>query len=153
MNISRDVIVSVVLLLICAFLWSITLTFETDPFGAIASMPATEMPRLVLSVIAFLSVILFFQGLRKSNQQSFGKVHWRTFATGGVMLMSGILFSRLGLPIVFFLDCLILPILWGSRRYLSILIYAICVPVAIYVVFQIILSVRMPLGPLASLGF
>jgi putative tricarboxylic transport membrane protein len=49
------------------------------------------------------------------------------------------------------LFCLAMPILWGERRYLLVLVYAVLFPIAIYLLFSQLLQVRFPAGSFTSL--
>ncbi|AQS50135.1 tripartite tricarboxylate transporter TctB family protein [Thioclava nitratireducens] len=152
MSLSRDSVTGILLLVICALLWYATTTFDSDPMGMTTGMPATEMPRLVIGVIAMLSLALTVQGLSPKNKTRFGAVAWQVPVTAIILGAIAVLLSTIGLPLGFFIVCTVIPILWGSRRYVAIVLFALATPIAIYVIFQLLLSVRLPLGPLAALG-
>lgn len=152
MSFTRDSVAGTVLLVLCAALWYATTSFDSDPMGMITGMPATAMPRLVIGVIAILSLVLTVQGMAKDNDSRFGAVAWQVPVTAVFLGIVAVSLSTIGLPIGFFLVCSILPVLWGDRRYGPILIFALAMPAAIYIVFQLLLSVQLPLGPLGALG-
>ncbi|MEM7301305.1 MAG: tripartite tricarboxylate transporter TctB family protein [Pseudomonadota bacterium] len=152
MKLTRDLVAGGLILVLSAFLWWVTTTFDTDPLGMAQGMPATHMPRLILTVIGGLTVLMILQSLAKGDEALGGLPPWQMPATTAVLGLAALLFTQLGVPLVFFCVCLTLPVLWGSRSHLTILAFAIGVPVAIYIVFKLLLGLRLPMGPLAALG-
>ena len=148
----RDLAPGVVILAICAALYFVTTTFDSDPLGMAQGMPATHMPRLVLGLIAALAVLMIVQGLRAGRDSSESGPPWRMWATAAILALCAVLFPIVGVPLAFFAVCLVLPILWGARNYPFVTTFAVAVPAAIYVVFQLLLGLRLPLGPLSILG-
>lgn len=152
MKLSRDFVAGGLILFLAAFLWWVTTTFDTDPLGMAHGMPATHMPRLILSVIAVLTVIMVLQSLLKGGEALGDLPPWQMPATAGLLGLAAILFPHLGVPLVFFCVCIALPIMWGVRKYGAVVLFAISVPVAIYIVFKLLLGLRLPMGPLAAFG-
>ena len=149
---SRDVVAGLVILCVSAFLWYVTTTFEADLLGMSQGMAAESMPRLILGVIIGLTLIMIISALITGGEGLDGLPPWQMMATVALLGAAALLFTTLGLPVVFFLVCLILPIIWGARNYGRIAGFAACVPAAIYVVFKLILGLRLPMGPLSGLG-
>lgn len=152
MKLSRDLVAGGLILVLSAYLWWVTTTFDSDPLGMAQGMPATHMPRLILGVIAGLTVLMVLQSLAKGGEALGGLPPWQMPATAGVLALAAILFTSFGVPLVFFCVCVVLPIMWGTRNYGAVLAFAVGVPVAIYIVFKLLLGLRLPMGPLAALG-
>ncbi|MEX0318090.1 MAG: tripartite tricarboxylate transporter TctB family protein [Ruegeria sp.] len=152
MKLSRDLVAGGLILVLSAILWWVTTTFDSDPLGMAQGMPATHMPRLILGVIAVLTVIMILQSLAKEGDALGGVPPWQMPATAAVLGLAAILFPVLGVPLVFFCICLVLPVMWGARNYGAVVAFAVGVPVAIYVVFKMLLGLRLPMGPLTALG-
>ncbi|WP_422377800.1 tripartite tricarboxylate transporter TctB family protein [Roseibium sp.] len=152
MWVPKDLVPGSAILLLCAVLFYITTTFDSDPLGAAQGMPATHMPRLVLTVIAGLAVIMIGQGLRSGERSHLTNPPWRMWATAGLLAVTAFTFPVIGVPLAFFAVCVALPLLWGARNLPLILAFAVALPIAIYVVFQLLLGLRLPLGPLAFLS-
>lgn len=148
MSIHKDVASGIVILIVCAALYYVTTGFDTDPLGLAQGMPATHMPRLVLATISLLAVIIIVQGLRADTQEASAPIPWQMWATAAPLALAALCFTTVGVPLTFFAVCIALPLLWGSRNYIAIAVFAPTVPVAIYIVFQMLLGVRLPLGPL-----
>ena len=149
---SRDVVAGVIILCLSAFLWYMTTTFEADLLGMSQGMTAEHMLRLILGVIAVLTVIMTGTAVMKGAEPIGGLPPWQMMATVALLGTAAGLFTTLGLPIVFFLVCFCLPVIWGARGFLGLAVFALCVPSAIYVVFKLILGLRLPMGPLCTLG-
>lgn len=152
MTIPKDLATGLVVLAVCGALYTLTTQFDTDPLGMTQGMPATMMPRLILAVISSLSVLMIIQGLRATREQGIALPPWQMWATAGVLALCALLFVPLGVPLTFFSVCIIIPILWGARNYRAVMTFALALPIAILVVFQGLLGLRLPLGPLSGLG-
>ncbi|WP_419906698.1 tripartite tricarboxylate transporter TctB family protein [Hoeflea sp.] len=151
MTFPKDLLPGTIILALCAILFYVTTTFDSDPLGAAQGMPATHMPRLVLGAIAFLTLVMMVQGFRSGQTREGDAPPWKMWATAAMLALTAVLFPVIGVPLAFFLVCIALPVLWGARDIRHVAAFAVAVPVAIYVVFQILLGLRLPLGPLASL--
>ena len=152
MRLPKDLVPGSVILILCAALFHITTTFDSDPLGAAQGMPATHMPRLVLTVIAVLTLIMMAQGLRSGEKNVMVSPPAKMWGTAGLLALTAISFPIIGVPLSFFAICVALPLLWGAHDIRAIGLFAVAVPVAIYVLFQMLLGLRLPLGPLAFLN-
>ncbi|QFU02887.1 Tripartite tricarboxylate transporter TctB family protein [Halomonas sp. THAF5a] len=144
----RDLLPGGVLLVLVGVLYGITAGFDRVPPSFAQGMQAADMPRLILVVIAVLSLVMIYQG-RGQEEEAKPAISWRMWATALVLLAAVFLFSLLGLTLTTMLTCLIIPLLWGERRRLYVLIYAIAVPACIYLLFTFALKLRLPQGVLS----
>ena len=147
-----DDIVGGVILFFCAAAYAITTTFEEVPAMLSQGIQPAVFPRAMIAVIAFLSVIVIIQGRRKAAATR-KKVPLVAFATAGLLGLFVAAIDWVGMMIAIFLFCLILPVLWGDRRYLWIAVFAVLFPVSIFMLFSKLLEVRFPPGILQSFGF
>lgn len=153
MRVTRDMVTTGIILVIAGFLWHQTTLFDTDPLGMNSGMPATYMPRLVLTVIILLTVLMLVQSLISGTGEAIGNAPpWQVGATAILLAVSAMLFTALGVPLVFFGVCFVMPVLWGARNYGAIALFAVSVPVVIYIVFKLLLGLRLPMGPLSGFG-
>lgn len=152
MRLSKDLVSGTIILVLIASLWQVTTTFDTDPLGMAQGMPATHMPRLILGVIGGLTVLMMAQALLKGSEALDSAPPWQMGATAALLGVAALLFQVIGVPLTFFGVCFALPVLWGRRNFAAVAIFAIGVPVAIYIVFKLLLGLRLPMGPLSSLG-
>lgn len=148
----KDLISSVVILVICAFLWYVTTTFETDPLGALGGLEASQMPQMIIGLIAFLALVMLVQSFLNGGEAFPSIPPWQVGVTAILLGCAALAKPVIGVPLTFFLVCAVLPTLWGSRKYAVTALFALGVPAAIYLIFVVILGLRLPMGPLASLG-
>ncbi|GHB11502.1 tripartite tricarboxylate transporter TctB family protein [Modicisalibacter luteus] len=144
----RDLLPGCVLLVLAGVLYWVTTGFGTVPPSFAQGMQAADMPRLILGIIALLSLVMIYQG-RGHDEEAKPVITWRMWATTLVLLASVFLFGVLGLTLTTMLTCLVIPLLWGERRKLHVVIYAIGVPVCIYLLFTHALQLRLPQGVLS----
>jgi hypothetical protein len=137
-----------VLLVLVVVLGWVTVGFDTVPPSFAQGMQAADMPRLILGLIAVLSLVMIYQG-RGHEEEDKPVISWRMWATSLVLLAAVFLFGVLGLTLTTVLTCLIIPLLWGERRKLYVLIYSIAVPACIYLLFTFALKLRLPQGVLS----
>lgn len=149
MSLPRDCSVGLVILAISGWLYYLTTQFDTDPLGMAQGMPATHMPRLILGVIAVLTLFMMVQGFRAGKAEAAEAPPWRMWVTAAILGVAAALFETIGVPLAFFAVCVSIPTLWGARNLLAVGIFAIALPTAIYGVFQGLLGLRLPLGPLS----
>ena len=147
-----DDIVGGVILFFCAATYAITTTFEEVPVMLSQGIQPAVFPRALISVIAILSVILIIQGRRKPATTR-KPVPLVAFATAGLLAVFVAAIDWVGMMLGIFLFCLVLPALWGDRRYLWITVFAVLFPAGIFLLFSKVLEVRFPLGILQSFGF
>lgn len=147
-----DDIVGGAILFFCAAAYAITTTFEEVPVMLSQGIQPAVFPRLMIAVIAILSVLMIIQGRRKRDSVR-KPVPLVAFGTAGLLGLFVAAIDWVGMMIAIFLFCLVLPALWGERRYLWIAVFAVLFPISIFVLFSKMLEVRFPLGILQSFGF
>lgn len=143
----QDSLIGVCLIAFCAFVLWLTTGFDEVPPMLSQNVPPTFFPRLVLAIIALLSVLLILQGLRKERDVN-ERVEPAVYVTAAIIAVAGILLSYAGTFLTLFLIAIVLPIAWGERRLHFVGGLAICLPAAVYLVFTLALGVRFPSGRL-----
>lgn len=73
------------------------------------------------------------------------------WATAGVVAAAGVLIPLAGTLLTLGLVAIVLPLLWGERRFRLVAALALGLPGAIYVVFTVALGVRFPVGQVWNL--
>jgi len=146
----QDAVAGLVLLLFCALAFWLTTRLETVPAMLSQNVPPTFFPRLVLAMIALLSVALVARGFRRSREAR-ERVEAAVYVTAAIVTGSIFLVAPLGMLLTVSLLAVALPLCWGERRAGRIAILAVVLPLAIYVVFTLALGVRFPAGVLAAL--
>lgn len=146
-RIPRDAIAGIGVLLFCLATWLVTLTFKEAPPALAQNVQPASFPRLVLAVMAVLAVVIVVKSFRLPDKR--GKpIPYMVWPSAGVMIGFVIIFDLLGILPAMMLLCFGLPLLWGERRLLFIIPYAILFPLAVYWLFAIALSVHFEPSPL-----
>ncbi|MGH6948109.1 MAG: tripartite tricarboxylate transporter TctB family protein [Kiloniellales bacterium] len=142
------------ILAFCAFLFYVTTTFEEVSNLFAQDIPPEFFPRLVLYFIVALTVWLPFEHISHKKRgedidsERAKKVRPMPYYTG--LLLIGIVFFMpwLGTTLCMVATCVLLPILWGERRWKVILPFAILFPAVVTFVFNRLLLVYFQPGPL-----
>jgi putative tricarboxylic transport membrane protein len=143
-----DLGVGICVLVFCAVAYAVTLTFGRAPAAVAQNVQPATFPRLVIGVIAVLSVVMMLGGrhhpaTRKSTVPAMVPLS-ATVVIGFVLAFQwlGIVPAMVGL-------CLGLPLLWGERRWQLILPFGLGFPAAVYFLFVEVLEVHFEPSPLA----
>jgi len=146
----QDAIVGAVLLVFCAIVYWLTTGFEHVPVMLSQNVPPTFFPRLILSFIAVLSVVLIASGLRRETESK-ERLRPIVFATAALIALAPLAVRWLGTLPTLALLAAALPLLWGERRYGRIAALALATPIVVYVLFTLALGVRFAQGALEHL--
>lgn len=151
-----DLIVTGILLMVCAGLYYTTAGFdEVSPLFA-QDMPPERFPRMLLWVIVVLSLTLPFERwLRKEEGKVLDKARSRpvqpiVYITAGFLVLSVFAIQWIGTFPVLVLICIGLPLLWGERRLKILVPFVILFPTAVMLLFSKVLGVYFDPG---ALGF
>lgn len=109
------------------------------------NVPPTFFPRLVIGVIAMLSIALILNGLQKTADVA-KRVRPAVFVTAAIILVAGVMVSLVGTLFTLSLVAVAIPFAWGERRLRPIGILAITMPAVIYLVFSLAFGIRFPGG-------
>ena len=145
-----DYLVGGVIFLFCAAVVGITTTFDEVPPILAQGIPPTQFPRLMVGVIAVLAAIMVYQAHGREPKKR-KPVPRMVFLSAGLLLAFIAAIEVIGTIAAMFLFCVALPLLWGDRRIVAILIFAAVFPAAVYLLFSNFLEVRFPAGELLSL--
>lgn len=107
------------------------------------NVPPTFFPRLVLYVIAALSLVLVVSGWGRTRLPK-ERVSRGVAMTAVVITAAVALVPRLGMLATLGLASIVLSVSWGERRRLRIAFLAACVPLSIYLIFVLALGMRLP---------
>jgi len=146
-RLSSDLIVGVCILLFCAAAYGVTLTFARAPAVVAQNVQPATFPRLVLVVIAVLTVgmMLLARGRAERRRGRIPAMTWLSAAIGVGFVLA---FQWLGIVPAMILLCLGLPVLWGERRWHLVIPFGIGFPLAVYLLFAETLEVHFEPSPL-----
>lgn len=149
-----DLGVAAIILAFCGFLFYETTTFEEVSNLFAQDIPPQFFPRLVLYFIVALTLWLPFEHIshkkRGENIDSERAKKIRPMPYYTALLLVGIVFAMpwLGTMLCMVAACLLLPILWGERRWKLIVPFAIVFPAVATFIFNRVLLVYFQPGPL-----
>lgn len=146
-----DLLLAALLLALCAWLYALTTRFEEVPDLFAQDVPPAFFPRLLLWLIALLTLLLPFERrlfgngpqLDKGRARPVGAMTLLTIALLGLLVL---LIPLLGTYLVLIGVCLLLPLLWGERRWRLIIPYALLFPTAVMLLFAQVLKVYFEPG-------
>ena len=136
-----DLAVGGCILLFCAVAYGVTLTFERAPAVVAQNVQPATFPRLVLGVIAALTLIMMMLARGRPDRRR-SRVPAMTWLSAGVMVGFVFAFQWLGIVPAMILLCLGLPVLWGERRWHLVLPFGLGFPLAVYFLFAEMLDVH-----------
>lgn len=146
-RIPRDAIAGTVVLLFCLAAWLVTLSFKKAPPALAQNVQPASFPRLVLGVMAVLSAIIIVQSFRLPDKRP-KPIAPMVWPSAAVMVGFVVGFDLLGILPAMMLLCFALPLIWGERRLLFVIPYAVLFPLAIYGLFAVFLGVHFEPSPL-----
>ena len=147
-----DAALALVLILVCGFLYLQTSGFDKPALFLGDNVLPEEFPRMLLWIIGGLALLLPFEHLlerkrhpliRKSRSRPIGRTTWATI----LLLVAILAFAPvLGTILTVLISSLTLPILWGERRWLIVIVYSITFTALITYLFAGVLSVYFEPG-------
>lgn len=143
----QDSLIGVCLIAFCALVFWLTTGFEEVPPMLSQNVPPTFFPRLVLTLIVLLSVVLILQGLKKERDLN-TMIEPAVYVTAAIVAVTGVALTYAGTFPTLFLIAIVLPFAWGERRWHLIGALAVCLPTGVYLIFTLALGVRFPAGRL-----
>lgn len=152
-----DLVITAILLAVCAFLYWDTTTFSKVPPSLAQGVPPTLFPRLMLAVIAIMAVFLPFEHLVKRHQgidlDSKRRHPIRAVTYLTVVALFGVVLITpwLGTFPAMIVACAALPLLWGERRYWLVAAYALIFPLMVTLLFVAGLEVNFMPGVVGHL--
>jgi len=128
---------------VAAVLFALTFGFEKLPAGLAGGFGAEAFPRLVLGVIAALSVLLFFYGPASEPQARIPAMVYYTAGSLVAFMALVPLAGMLGAMLVFLVG---LGYLWGERRAWFLLLVSAATIAAIWGIFVRGFAIQLPQG-------
>lgn len=147
-----DAVLALVLILACGILYLQTSGFDKPALFLGDNVLPEEFPRMLLWIIGGLALTLPFEHLlerkrhpliRKARSAPIG---WTTWATIVALIVILAFAPTLGTILTILISSLVLPILWGERRWLIVIVYSIVFTAVITYLFAGVLSVYFEPG-------
>ena len=147
-----DLIIAIIILAICAWLFYLSGQFENVADLFAQDITPEFFPRLLLWFIIGLTLLLPFEHLfgpqnrRKLDKGRTQAIRPMAYITTGLMVALLIAMPWLGTYLTLIAVCILLPLLWGERRWLVLLPYAILFPSIVMWLFSQVLKVYLAPG-------
>lgn len=147
-----DIVVTAIVLVICALLYARTYWFDTVPSSLAQNVQPAMFPRLVLICIAAIALILPFEYYRKlkrgidldSDRREFPpRLVW---VTGAALIVFVAALPLLGALPALLIIAIAMPLMWGERRWKILVPYVIIFPISVLFLFAEVLRVTFPRG-------
>lgn len=150
LHLHGDTLAGVVILICCAIVFALTLTFDDVPSALSHGVPPTQFPRLLVGFITALTLLMMFES-RKKPPSDRKPVPRMVYLSTALLLVFVVLINWAGTIVAMIGFCIALPLLWGERRYVPILILAALFPIAVYYMFSVVMEVRFPVSVFTKL--
>ena len=141
----KDIKILSVIITITILLYIYTFSFDEVPEILAQGMQPTMMPRLIFSLIIFLSVFQLVQN-KKLKSETKELIRRNAFITFGYTLFIVLIADKLGFFISIFLYTLVMPILWQRKDYIKIFFYSLVISIFVFVFFTLVLQLKFPQG-------
>jgi putative tricarboxylic transport membrane protein len=147
-----DLILAGAIILVCAYLYYVTTTFEEPSLLLGQNVLPSDFPQSLLIVISLLALLLPIEHrfeptrwpkIEKTRSESIQTITWVTMALLIALIAAA---PYLGTLLVIFIASVVLPIVWGERRLVAVGLFAIIFTAAVAYVFEAILKVHFEPG-------
>ena len=153
-----DLWVAIIILGGVGLLWYHSTLWDELPAFVQRGLPPTLFPRIWLAAIAIMALFLpfeqFLQGKRGKDldKERAQRVKPITYLTMLLMVPISASMEWLGSVVVIVLICVVLPLIWGERRWHILIPYILLFPPAVIFLFKIAFKVNFEPG-IIGLGF
>lgn len=147
-----DAALALVLIVACGVLYYQTTGFDRPALFLGDNVLPEEFPRMLLVIIAVLALTLPFEHLlerkrhpliRKARRAPIGFTTWATFA----LLLAILTFAEtIGTILTILTSSLLIPLLWGERRWMLLIVYAVLFTALVTYIFAVVLKVYFEPG-------
>lgn len=147
-----DILVAAVVIVICALLYWRTFAFDEVPSSLAQNVQPATFPRLVLVCTMIFALVLPFEHHRKlprgidldaERSEALPGITWATMVA---LLLFVAALPTLGALPALVLIALLMPLLWGERRWLVLIPYVLVFPISVLFLFAEVLEVTFPRG-------
>ena len=149
-----DLVLSLVILALVGYFAYLTTTFEEVSALFDGGVTPEFFPRLMLWVIAILAVLMPFEhawrvartgssGLEEDRKKATKPIAFVTMAVALVIVSAA---TWLGTYLTLIAVCLVLPVLWGERRWVPVSLFGLGFPTVVMLVFTQVFKIYFEPG-------
>jgi len=149
-GLKSDYKVAVAVIVFAIVVYALTTTFDMVPKALTQGVPPQSYPRLLVWVLIVLSVALIFEA-RGRTTAVMKRTPMIVYMTAAVLVIATLSIQWLGIFGAMFITCIAVPVMWGERRHVITVLFAVLLPLAVYGLFHGVLEVEFPLGIFESM--
>lgn len=149
-----DLLLSLAILALVAYFAYLTTTFEEVSALFDGGVTPEYFPRLMLWVIGFLALLMPFEhawrtartggsGLEEDRKKAAKPIAYITMAVALVIVGAA---TWLGTYLTLIVACVVLPILWGERRWVPVVLFGLGFPSAVTLLFTQVFEIYFEPG-------
>ena len=142
-----DVVAGASIILLSSFVFYLTTTFRNVPEALAQNVPPTFFPRLVVGILCLFSLALIFKKADRKTPLN-TPIPSTTYITAIIFVITVALIPILGMLSTVALTIITLTVYWGERHLIRVTMLAVGLPLFLYLVFGLGLSMRFPQGAL-----
>ncbi len=149
---TTDLIVAVIILVICVLAWHHSTLWEKPSAAFTSVVPPTWFPRLILGCLIAMALFLPIEQRLKGkagaelDEDRKDPIKFNTYITALVMVVISASMEWTGTIVTMILICIVLPILWGERRWKILIPFIVVFPVVVLILFKVMFSVNFEPG-------
>jgi len=149
-GLKSDYKVAAAVIVFAIVVYALTTTFDKVPKALTQGVPPQSYPRLLVWVLIVLSVALVFEARGRSDAVT-KRAPMIVYKTAAALVIAAVSIQWLGIFGAMLITCIAVPVMWGERRHVITLLFAVLLPLAVYGLFHGILEVEFPLGIFESM--
>jgi len=147
-----DLYIAVILLAFSLLAWHHSTLWETPMAAFTSVVPPTWFPRLVLGCVIAMAIFLPIEQRLKGkagdelDHDRSDSIKPICYITTVAMVSIAASMEWLGTVVTIVLICIVLPLLWGERRWIILVPFVILFPLVVIVLFKVLFSVNFEPG-------
>ena len=126
-----------------------TFSFDEVPEILAQGMQPTMMPRLIFTLIIFLSFFQIYQNKNLIDEKK-EPIKSNAFITFGFILFIILIADKLGFFLAILIFTFVTPFLWQRKDKFFVLLYSVGMTVFVFVFFTLVLQLKFPQGILEN---
>jgi len=149
-GLKSDYKVAAAVIVFAIVVYALTTTFDKVPKALTQGVPPQSYPRLLVWVLIALSVALVLEA-RGRTSAVMKRTPMIVYKTAAALIIATVSIQWLGIFGAMLITCIAVPVMWGERRHVITVLFAVLLPLAVYGLFHGILEVEFPLGIFESM--
>ena len=147
-----DAVLALVLIFACGLLYYETAGFDRPALFLGDNVLPEDFPRMLLWIIGGLALALPFEHLLERKRHPLirearsAQIGFTTWATIGLLVIILAFAPTIGTILTILVSSLVVPVLWGERRWWLLIIYSIAFTAVVTYVFAVVLRVYFEPG-------